>query len=173
MKCDFFRTDYRFKQKKTKAFDSILGQSHSVSNSENSHQRKKIPIFFFQREKLHLFPFLFFSSFRKISISFSLQVFSPFWVFHQNFLPGFFTILAFPSKLPSRFFHHLGFPIKGSFQVFSPFSISHQNSLPWFFHLLEISLWNSHQLVFSSPIILENGKNPDGKKSEFDSLWTI
>ena len=106
---------------------------HSGSNSENSHQRKKIPIFFFQREKLHLFPFLFFPSFRKIPISFSFQVFSPFWVSHQNFLPGFFTILAFPSKLPSRFFLHFHLSIKTSFQVFSPFGFSHQRFLPSFF----------------------------------------
>ena len=99
------------------------------STKKNSH-------LFFQREKLHLFPFLFFSSFRKIPISFSFQVFSPFWLFHQNFLqsfspfssfhqnflPGFFTIWVFPSKVPSKFFHHFQFPIKIPFQEVFPSS---------------------------------------------------
>ena len=129
---------------------------HSGSNSENSHQRKKIPIFFFQREKLHLFPFLFFSSFRKIPISFSFQVFSPFWVFHQNFLPGFFTIWVFPSKVSSKFFHHFQFPIKIPFHGFStfwrfPFEIPNN----CFFHLPSFSKMEKTQME---------------KKSEFDPL---
>ena len=117
---------------------STVGQTQKISINE-----KKLPSFFSIDKNSIFFPSCFFLPFVRFpscfpskffhhfgfSIKTSLQVFSPFWVFHQKFLPRFFTIFNFPSKFPSRLFLHFGLSIKSSFQVFSPFSISHQNFL--------------------------------------------
>ena len=79
---------------------------------------KRLPSFFFHRENLHLFPFLFSFPFGRFPSKFPSRFFSPFSISHQNFLPG--------------FFHLFQFPIKISFQEFFP-SVANQYSwrLSW------------------------------------------